>query len=167
MIDRIALQDRAREWQLSEEVVEKDYVLGWMLWGIGTHPVLGEQWIFKGGTCLKKCYVETYRFSEDLDFTILPGGPVRPEDVERCVRDVWSRVTDESGVDLGGQAPMYKGDPSGQYTEARIYYQGPRGSRKVGRKPAVHNRASRMPAVSAIHPASQVCTKCTASPAPA
>ena len=23
---------------------------------------------FKGGTCLKKCYIETYRFSEDLQF---------------------------------------------------------------------------------------------------
>ena len=27
-------------------------------------------WVFKGGTCLKKCYFETYRFSEDLDFTL-------------------------------------------------------------------------------------------------
>ena len=25
--------------------------------------------MFKGGTCLKKCYFETYRFSEALDFT--------------------------------------------------------------------------------------------------
>lgn len=33
--------------------------------------------MFKGGTCLKKCYIETYRFSEDLDFTVLPGGPFR------------------------------------------------------------------------------------------
>jgi predicted nucleotidyltransferase component of viral defense system len=27
--------------------------------------------VFKGGTCLKKCFFETYRFSEDLDFTII------------------------------------------------------------------------------------------------
>ena len=26
--------------------------------------------VFKGGTCIKKCYFETYRFSEDLDFTL-------------------------------------------------------------------------------------------------
>ena len=26
--------------------------------------------VFKGGTSLKKCYLETYRFSEDLDFTV-------------------------------------------------------------------------------------------------
>ena len=37
---------------------------------------LSKSWVFKGGTCLKKCYIETYRFSEDLDFTVLPGGPI-------------------------------------------------------------------------------------------
>ena len=35
---------------------------------------------FKNGTCLRKCYYETYRFSEDLDFTVL-GGPEAPEDL--------------------------------------------------------------------------------------
>jgi len=29
-----------------------------------------KEWIFKGGTCLRKCYFKDYRFSEDLDFTI-------------------------------------------------------------------------------------------------
>ena len=52
------------------DIVEKDYVLGWLLAGISRHPSLGSAWLFKGGTCLKKCYLETYRFSEDLDFTV-------------------------------------------------------------------------------------------------
>jgi predicted nucleotidyltransferase component of viral defense system len=51
-------------------VVEKDYVLGWILAGMYGHEELAESWVFKGGTCLKKCYFETYRFSEDLDFTL-------------------------------------------------------------------------------------------------
>jgi Luciferase-like monooxygenase/Nucleotidyl transferase AbiEii toxin, Type IV TA system len=50
-------------------VVEKDYVLGWLLAGIAKHPVT-THWAFKGGTCLRKCWFETYRFSEDLDFTV-------------------------------------------------------------------------------------------------
>jgi hypothetical protein len=49
-------------------VVEKDCVLGWMLAGIDAHEELAESWLFKGGTCLKKCFFETYRFSEDLDW---------------------------------------------------------------------------------------------------
>ncbi|CAN5145726.1 hypothetical protein BH20BAC1_BH20BAC1_03460 [soil metagenome] len=27
--------------------------------------------VFKGGTCLRKCYFPDYRFSEDLDFTLI------------------------------------------------------------------------------------------------
>lgn len=86
MIARAALQQRASEWGLTEEVVEKDYVLGWLLSGIGSHPRLRDHWIFKGGTCLKKCFVETYRFSEDLDFTVLEGGPLEPDTAAPAAR---------------------------------------------------------------------------------
>lgn len=98
MITRSVLAERVREWGLRDDVVEKDYVLGWLLWGIGAEKSLGDSWVFKGGTCLKKCYIETYRFSEDLDFTVLPDGPIAPEDVaadrrgvERRERCVWHR----------------------------------------------------------------------------
>lgn len=40
--------------------IEKDYALGWVLFGIAQHPSL-RNWIFKGGTCLKKCFLDTYR----------------------------------------------------------------------------------------------------------
>ena len=70
MIARQEVMDLAREFGLSPQVVEKDYVLGWLLAGISAHPALELSWVFKGGTCLKKCYFETYRFSEDLDFTL-------------------------------------------------------------------------------------------------
>ncbi len=59
MIGRAAIVERVAEWGLREDVVEKDYVLGWVLWSIGSDPVLSGAWAFKGGTCLKKCYVET------------------------------------------------------------------------------------------------------------
>ena len=88
MIARTAIEQRVREWGLTEDVVEKDYVLGWLLWGIGSDENLGPTWIFKGGTCLKKCFMETYRFSEDLDFSSFPRGPIAaaPEDVLRLKR---------------------------------------------------------------------------------
>jgi hypothetical protein len=50
--------------------IEKDYVLSWMLWGIGQSPTLRQGLVFKGGTVLKKAYFPDYRFSEDLDFTL-------------------------------------------------------------------------------------------------
>lgn len=73
MISKADLMGRVREWGLRESVVEKDYVVGWVLWGIGSDNRLSEGWAFKGGTCIKKCYIETCRFSEDSDFTVLAG----------------------------------------------------------------------------------------------
>src|SRR4029077_8596931 len=70
MIDRREILEAASTFQLLPNVVEKDYVLGWLLAGINAHSELSESWVFKGGTCLKKCFFETYRFSEDLDFTL-------------------------------------------------------------------------------------------------
>ena len=52
-------------------IVEKDYVLGWLLAGISAQKSLSQNLIFKGGTCLKKCHLETHRLSEDLDYTVL------------------------------------------------------------------------------------------------
>jgi predicted nucleotidyltransferase component of viral defense system len=122
---------RAREWDLREDIVEKDYVIGWVLWGIGRHKRLTSSWAFKGGTCLKKCYIETYRFSEDLDFTVLPGGPVEKEALEPLLDEVLRNVHDESGIDFAGRVPMFKTHSSGQYTEGRIYYRGPRNAPSV------------------------------------
>jgi predicted nucleotidyltransferase component of viral defense system len=49
--------------------IDKDWVLGHFLAAIYSEPTLREVLIFKGGTCLKKCWFPDYRFSEDLDFT--------------------------------------------------------------------------------------------------
>jgi predicted nucleotidyltransferase component of viral defense system len=68
VIPRRELDDLRSEWSLDIGVIEKDYVLGWLLAGIAAHTELAATWIFKGGTCLRKCYYETFRFSEDLDF---------------------------------------------------------------------------------------------------
>lgn len=54
---------------VSKSVIDKDWVLGHFIAGIFNEPELKETLIFKGGTCLKKCWFEEYRFSEDLGFT--------------------------------------------------------------------------------------------------
>lgn len=70
MITKDEIRRIAGETGLRPDVVEKDYVLGWLLAAVNANAILGPSWVFKGGTCLKKCYFETYRFSEDLDFTL-------------------------------------------------------------------------------------------------
>jgi len=128
MIQRAALQARASEWGLTEEVVEKDYVLGWLLWGIGSHPGLQDDWVFKGGTCLKKCFVETYRFSEDLDFTVLVDGPLEPEALLPILGEILDTIEQETGITLSSRAPVVRMRPDGRSAEGRVYYQGPRGA---------------------------------------
>jgi predicted nucleotidyltransferase component of viral defense system len=32
------MNEWVREWGLREDVVEKDYVIGWLLWEIGSNP---------------------------------------------------------------------------------------------------------------------------------
>jgi predicted nucleotidyltransferase component of viral defense system len=71
MIDRAEILGLASDLGLQPRVVEKDYILGWVLAGIARDEELSRAWLFKGGTCLKKCFFETYRFSEDLDFTVI------------------------------------------------------------------------------------------------
>jgi predicted nucleotidyltransferase component of viral defense system len=128
VIIRADLQSRVREWGLTEEVVEKDYVLGWLLWGIGVHPALRDAWVFKGGTCLKKCFVETYRFSEDLDFTVLDDGPLEPDDLVPVLDEMLESVESASGLELRSRPARLRMRPDGRSAEGRIYYRGPRGA---------------------------------------
>ena len=78
----------SREFGLTANVIEKDYVLGWILAGIFNHPSVGSSWAFRGGTCLKKCYFETYRFSEDLDFTLTESDHLNQEFLLSCFREI-------------------------------------------------------------------------------
>lgn len=73
MITKEKIQEIASDLGLLATTVNKDYALGWLLAGISKHPQISK-WVFKGGTCLKKTFFDTYRFSEDLDFTVPPDG---------------------------------------------------------------------------------------------
>jgi predicted nucleotidyltransferase component of viral defense system len=128
VISKQELMQARAEWQLDLGVIEKDYVLGWVLAAIAAEPVLAQTWIFKGGTCLRKCYYETYRFSEDLDFTILDGGPTDPQELGEIFERVAAWLREQSGVDLiidertFVQRRNLRGSPT---TQARIAYRGP------------------------------------------
>jgi len=47
LIDRREILAVATDLGLSPEIVEKDYVLGWLLKGIYDHPGLSPAWTFK------------------------------------------------------------------------------------------------------------------------
>jgi len=56
------------------------------------------KWVFKGGTCLKKCYFETYRFSEDLDFTIPKELEIGKDSIQTYLYEVASEIESLSGI---------------------------------------------------------------------
>jgi predicted nucleotidyltransferase component of viral defense system len=53
------------------DTIDKDWVLGHFLAELYQTGWAQQYLVFKGGTCLKKCYFNDYRFSEDLDFTLI------------------------------------------------------------------------------------------------
>ncbi len=94
---RTRLQEARKQLGIPWEVLERDYLLSWVLAGIGQVDSLRETLVFKGGTALKKCYFGDYRFSEDLDFSGLEGVPTG-EEMERAVGEACgaaSKLLDE------------------------------------------------------------------------
>jgi len=54
---------------MRRDLVEKDITLHRLLLDLSGDEFFSKNFLFKGGTCLIKCYLGYYRFSEDIDFT--------------------------------------------------------------------------------------------------
>jgi predicted nucleotidyltransferase component of viral defense system len=51
------------------DLIEKDLILHQVLFDLSKNKFFYDNFAFKGGTCLAKCYLDYFRFSEDIDFT--------------------------------------------------------------------------------------------------
>jgi predicted nucleotidyltransferase component of viral defense system len=51
------------------DLIEKDLILHQILTNLSQVKLFADTFLFKGGTCLIKCYFGYVRFSEDIDFT--------------------------------------------------------------------------------------------------
>lgn len=72
-----------------QDLLEKDVRLHLLLDALTSDPHVGRDLIFKGGTCLIKCYLDYPRFSTDLDFTWRPvdgWGDVGTKGLRRILR---------------------------------------------------------------------------------
>jgi uncharacterized protein len=99
MIKPGEIQQKAREVGVRDQQIEKDYILSWILKGIAQHEQLSTTIVFKGGTVLKKIYFEDYRFSEDLDFTLLNSG-LANEQIFEWFNEVFEYVKEEANIPL-------------------------------------------------------------------
>lgn len=99
MIKSGEIQQKARAVGVRDQQIEKDYILSWILFGISKHEHLSKAIVFKGGTVLKKVYFEGYRFSEDLDFTLL-NNETGNEQVFDWFKEVFEFIREEANIPL-------------------------------------------------------------------
>ncbi len=126
MIGEAELRSSAARFGVSLDSVRRDYVLSWVLKGLYGNAALGRSLVFKGGTALRKCYFPDYRFSEDLDFTML--GPLKDSEISANLEPVVEAVSDESGISFFPERLRLRktrGIPGEEAYEARLYFSSP------------------------------------------
>lgn len=138
MIGLSELKIKSAESKIDISILERDYVINWILKGIFDDDSLSETLVFKGGTALRKVYFSDYRFSEDLDFTMVkPLTEVSEDRIRSCLEAGCKNIYEESGIELTLADFKRTRDELGEEAfEGKIQYVGPRGHR-VGNPPRV------------------------------
>lgn len=102
-------------------------MLGWILAGISRDEKLSESWLFKGGTCLRKCFFEDYRYSEDLDFTAVGKETVNADVIQKSMERLSDLIFKQTGIEINAKKPIIDVLNNNSYQEIiqiRIYYCG-------------------------------------------
>jgi predicted nucleotidyltransferase component of viral defense system len=111
---------------LEPRVIDHDYALGCYLCFLGTQSTVQKKWLFKGETALRKCYFKEYRFSEDLDFTVL--SVISVENLRNVLRSTNIAMQDAIGIRTDEReivVDVIEDECGKESYEARIYYFGP------------------------------------------
>jgi predicted nucleotidyltransferase component of viral defense system len=77
------------------DTIDKNWVLGHFLAELFRSEWAQKYLIFKGGTCLKKCYFKDYRFSEDLDFTLVNSDFAV---TDKLIKAICEKIVDKVGL---------------------------------------------------------------------
>ncbi|OGO93277.1 MAG: hypothetical protein A3F10_04450 [Coxiella sp. RIFCSPHIGHO2_12_FULL_42_15] len=138
MINKQEIMEEAKKHNLPPNTIEKDYVLNWLLAGIGEAKPLQANWVFKGGTCLKKCYFESYRFSEDLDFTVTNIAHRNPDYLKTVFVDIADWVYEQVGLEFPADEISFESynNPRGKLSiQGKLAYKGP--MQRKGNNPTI------------------------------
>ena len=132
MIPQRELSALRAEWILDQGVIEKDYVLGWLLAGIANHDALSRTWIFKGGRAFASATTRpsgSQRTLTSPSSTADPKSPKSscrssgrsPNGYERSPASSWSSTTTPSSARRTneGTPPPRDGSPTGDRTATR------------------------------------------------
>ncbi len=102
MIKPQEISKKASKEGVRPQQIEKDYIISWVLWGIYNHGILKDALIFKGGTGIKKIFIEDYRYSEDIDFTLDPSleKTLSDEDIYKAFNEIFVSIKEAANIDL-------------------------------------------------------------------
>lgn len=70
MSNRAQITQQAARDGVPAPTVERDYVLAHIIAGLAALDI-DHGLVFKGGTALRLCYFDDYRYSADLDFSLI------------------------------------------------------------------------------------------------
>jgi predicted nucleotidyltransferase component of viral defense system len=90
MIPALEIKERAREFGVPTSTIERDYSQNWLLSVL--RPI---NMALKGGTGIRKVFIDNYRFSDDLDFTLLE--PVGADTLRAAIGNAIVRVRPKRG----------------------------------------------------------------------
>ncbi len=102
MIDKEEINQEAEKQGLRFDQIEKDHVILWILFALSQPQLKPAGWVFKGGTCLRHCFYEGYRFSEDLDFSCEPS-PHGIQGINSLLTRAAGWVSDQSHLRLSAK----------------------------------------------------------------
>jgi len=74
------------------DLIVKDLMLHKILSELSKNKYFFSNYAFKGGTCLTKCYLGYYRFSEDLDFTYINSNEFDSKSGKKIRKEISSKI---------------------------------------------------------------------------
>ena len=108
MIKNTELRALAIKYGVTLSTVERDYAQNWLLKNLNNINMA-----LKGGTGLRKVYFKDYRFSDDLDFTLLDniGERILTDKISNAIM----KAKDESGINFTGISSFVKSNTGYKY----------------------------------------------------
>lgn len=103
MITQREIREKAREYNVPASTIERDYAQNWLI-----KSLFSLNMALKGGTGIRKVYFDKYRFSDDLDFTLLKDLPI--DQLEGHIKDCIQKAREESGINFSQDIGIQEND---------------------------------------------------------
>lgn len=93
------IREKAREYGVPVSTIERDYAQNWLLKSLLSLPLA-----LKGGTGIRKVYIADYRFSDDLDFTLLED--LEADELREKIKKAVDVAREESGINFSNNVKI-------------------------------------------------------------